>query len=165
MNLIAKDNFLVGIARFRVVFEFWVLVDRRTSGSGASRVASLNDKPRDDAVEDGTGVVAVETVLDKVLARERGLFGEEGDVERTDGGVEGDGSGCRRFSVVLGRHGELCPLSSRSLLVRIPRVAAREKALVVRKSQFSLTAETTRSGASQRRPKGEISIYCMYLSE
>jgi hypothetical protein len=113
--LIAKDDFLIGIARFRVVFEFWVLVNRRTSGPGATRVASLDYKPRNDAVEDGAGVVTVETVLDKVLARERGLFGEEGDVERTDGGVEGNGSGCRRLGVVLGRHDGLCPLSLRGV--------------------------------------------------
>lgn len=57
-------------------------------------------------MEGGADEVAVETVLEEILARQRGLAGEEGDVDWADGGVEGGGGGGGRFSVVVGGHCE-----------------------------------------------------------
>lgn len=87
MNLIAKHNLLARIAR--ITLELWVLVDRCAAGASARGIAGLDDKIGNNAVEGGVGVVAVEAVLEEVLAGERRLFGEEGDVDGSDGGLEG----------------------------------------------------------------------------
>ena len=70
-------------------------------------------------MEDCSRVVVVADVLEEVAACERGLGCEEGDVEGSQGGVEGCRGGGGGFGVVVGRHfGEL-------MVVMVRKVGAR----------------------------------------
>ena len=101
MDLIAKDNLFIGIPSIGVIFEFRVFVDGQAAGPGAGRVTTLNDEVGYDAMEDGTIVVAIETVLEEVFGGERRLFCEEGNMDWADGCVKRHARGRQWFGVVM----------------------------------------------------------------
>ena len=81
--------------------------DALAACAGAGGVAALDDEARDEAVEDGAVVVAVEAVLEEVAGGEGGLLGEELEGEVAGGGCE-DYFGCWwGFKIVCGRHGSV----------------------------------------------------------
>ena len=68
MQLISQDDFLIRIARVRVVFELGILLDGGGARPCTCRVTTLDDELRVDAVEDGAGVVVIHAVLEEVPA-------------------------------------------------------------------------------------------------
>ena len=64
-------------------FRAALLVDGRAAGARARRVARLRHEVLDHAVEDQAVIVAFETKLHKITARERRLVGKELDLSHT----------------------------------------------------------------------------------
>ena len=62
----------------KFILKPFAIVDRTGApGSCPRRIAALDDEARDESVENGVVVVAIETVLEEVSGGEGSLFGEE----------------------------------------------------------------------------------------
>lgn len=86
----------------KFILEVILWIDAFPAFARIAWITALDDEAGKEPVEDGVGVVAIETVLEEGAGGEGGLLGEELECEGPGGGVEEEFCGGRGFEVVEG---------------------------------------------------------------
>ena len=88
------------------ILEVILWIDAFPAFARIAWITALDDEARNEPVEDGVAVVAIETMLKKGAGGKRGLLGEEFECEGPGGGVEEEFGRGRGFEVVERGHRE-----------------------------------------------------------